>query len=73
MLHPHVSHHIAYYGLLIEGFPQATHLRRIFSCILSSFSWNWDGIVIDPQDFGKVAERLRHKVLLPPFSPASVL
>ena len=34
----------------------------MFSSVLNSFSWGWDGIISDPQDFGEVSEKLRHKV-----------
>ena len=57
-------------GLLT--FSTAIHLHRAFSCILESFSWTWDGIVTDPQDFSKFAQRLRNKVLSPSFSFNSV-
>ncbi|KJA12588.1 hypothetical protein HYPSUDRAFT_60349, partial [Hypholoma sublateritium FD-334 SS-4] len=41
-----------------------THLRRTYSSVLTSFSWAWDGIVIDPQDFGEVSQRLDYKNFL---------
>ena len=57
------------YSLLVT----ATHLRRTNSSILTSFSWSWDGIVLNPQDFGEISLRLRNNVSLLPSSYAAPL